>query len=72
MTQKIKKKTVKELNEDLILMENKLLKFEKIVDCLTAKIETLVKQNRHIPNIKKIGPEHEKRDANEYDCKKCD
>ena len=72
MTHKIKKKTVKELNEDLILMEAKLEKFENIVDCLTKKLEVLEKHNKDIPNVRKVGPERGKGDTSEYACKLCE
>ena len=72
MAHKMKKKTVKELNEDFILMENKLEKFEKMVNNLTAKIEALEKHKKDSPNVSKSGPESENVDENKYACKKCD
>ena len=68
----MKKKTVKELNEDLILMEKKLEKFEKIVNCLTAKMEAPEKQNKVCPNDNKTGSDNSKIYTNKYACKQCD
>ena len=72
MTHKIKKKTVKELNKDLILMETRLEKFEKMVDCLTKKLEALENHNEDIPDVKKMGSEKGGNETSEYTCKVCD
>ena len=60
MAQKLKKKTVKESTEDLLIMENKFEQFEKTVNYLTAKVDSCEKQIKEDNTDKDLrGPENE-------------
>ena len=60
MAQKLKKKTVKESTEDLLIMENKFEQFEKTVNYLTAKVDSFEKQIKEDNTDKDLrGPENE-------------
>ena len=76
MAQKLKKKTVKDLNEDIIQFENKLEKLYNLINVLYAKVAALKKKDEDRPSnpdITSRQPNKKNEDlSRKYSCKKCD
>ena len=68
MAQKHKKKTVKHLTEDFIIMENKLNQFEKLFTLLSEKVEKIEKHDKE----DSLEDERDEIRPKEYLCKICD
>ena len=68
MAQKIKKKTVKDLTEDFIVMKNKFNQFEKLFALLSQKVEKYEKQDKE----NSLEDENIEKRPKEYLCKRCD
>ena len=54
MTQLLKRKTVKELSEELFRIENRFKKFEEVIQNLNKKVETLENILKKAPQIHQI------------------
>ena len=67
MTQLLKRKTVKELSEELFRIENNFLKFEEVIQNLNQKVETMEKHFKEsIPT-----PNSEMSDTQNTKAKSC-
>ena len=68
MAQKVKKKTVKDLTEDIIVMENKFNQFEELFTLLSQRVDKFEKQDKE----DSLEDENTKTRTKEYLCKICD
>jgi hypothetical protein len=69
MTQKSKKKTVKELNDDFIAFEEKFKSMEMMINHLNAKVALL--ESKKEEHLQTLGDKDEK-EVKEFVCKICD